>query len=189
MKQRTEFEEISKARGVPVLRLMPLRRENSYGSVPGLDDEELADPRELERQVMLEEWGPVLRLPVRGSKHHLRPHMDESFGVDFGAFGTVDFSRTMPEFDTRLYVADKLQQRLNDILVMLAMVSARLPNAKYKVLKLIERKKLELEHISNEDMRALALYHLRAIRLQKRIARLRELSSEKRVAKRERWLQ
>ena len=36
---------------------------NPYGSVPGLDDDELADPQELERLVYIEEWGPILALP------------------------------------------------------------------------------------------------------------------------------
>ena len=189
MKQGTEFEDECEIEDVPVSPLLSEERKNRYGSVPGLDDEELADPYELERQLMLEEWGPVLSLRVRGSKSHFRPHMDESFGVDFGAFGTVDFSRTMPEFDKRLYAAGKLQEQLNDTLIQFAMVRDRLPLAKYKVLKLVERDVIELEHIANADMQALALYHLRILRLQKRIARLRQLSWEKREAKRERWLQ
>jgi len=46
-----------------------LRREygNRYGSVPGLDDSELADPVELERRVYQQEFGPVLALPVKGN--------------------------------------------------------------------------------------------------------------------------
>ena len=54
--------------GVRVSPLISVERRNPYGSVPGLDDEELATPEELERQVMLAEWGPVLALPVRGIK-------------------------------------------------------------------------------------------------------------------------
>lgn len=62
-----------------------LRRECSsrYGSVPGLDDAELADPDELEREVMLEEWGPVLALPVKGNRSNVRPVVDEAGGVDW----------------------------------------------------------------------------------------------------------
>ncbi len=51
---------------VPVSALLSEQRRNPYGSVPGLDDEELASPEELERQVMMEEWAPVLALPVQG---------------------------------------------------------------------------------------------------------------------------
>jgi hypothetical protein len=62
-------------------------KKNRYGSVPGLDDEELASPEELERQVLLEEWGPVLALPVRGRRNPIQPVIDENGGLDWGAFG------------------------------------------------------------------------------------------------------
>jgi hypothetical protein len=55
---------------------------NRYGSVPGLEDEELAHPYELERQIIREEFEPVLMLPESKSKDTVRPVVDESFGVD-----------------------------------------------------------------------------------------------------------
>ena len=62
--------------GVEVPESVLLRRElvNKYGSVPGLDDSELADPDELERQVFVQEFGPLLALPVPVSYTHLRAH-------------------------------------------------------------------------------------------------------------------
>ena len=45
--------------------LLRVERDTGYGSVPGLEDKELADPAELERQVMLAEWGPILAIPIR----------------------------------------------------------------------------------------------------------------------------
>ena len=83
---------------VPESVLLRAERENKYGSVPGLDDEELADPDELERQVFLEAFAPVLMLP-RPRSSGCRPDIDEHFGVDWGAFGTVDFDRFRPSFD------------------------------------------------------------------------------------------
>ncbi len=75
----------------PVVRV---EHGNLYGSVPGLDDAELLGPAELERAVYRQEFGPVLALPVKGSRGSgIRPVVDESGGVDFGAFGTVDFDR------------------------------------------------------------------------------------------------
>jgi len=65
MKQEVEFEDECEVDDVPVSPLLSEERRNRYGSVPGLDDEELAEPWELERQAMLQEWGPVLALPVR----------------------------------------------------------------------------------------------------------------------------
>lgn len=41
---------------------------NRYGSVAGLDDDELLDPVELERAVYRQEFGAVLALPVKGSR-------------------------------------------------------------------------------------------------------------------------
>lgn len=189
MKQEVEFEDECEVEDAPVSPLLSEDRKNRYGGVPGLDDEELADPCELERQVFLQDWGPVLRLPVRGSKCPVRPHIDESFGVDFGAFSTVDFSRTMPEFDKLRYKADKLSEKLRDTIIMLGIVSKRLPKAKYSVLRNVREGIIELEHIESFDMYQLAMYYLRAKRLQKQIAQLRELSWAKRAKKQEEWLQ
>lgn len=49
--------------GVEVAPPAWYRRGNRYGSVLGLDDEELASPEELERIQRIQEWEPVLLLP------------------------------------------------------------------------------------------------------------------------------
>lgn len=56
--------------------LLRRERRDRYGSVPGLDDSELADPNELERQVLRQEFAPVLALPVSGGKCFMRPNID-----------------------------------------------------------------------------------------------------------------
>ena len=48
----------------------------------GLDEEELADPEELERQVFLKEFGPVLALPRYKGTPWL-PAVDSSDGLDW----------------------------------------------------------------------------------------------------------
>ena len=48
---------------VPPSAALRLDRVSGYGSVEGLDEEELADPVELERQVILKELWPILYLP------------------------------------------------------------------------------------------------------------------------------
>ena len=50
---------------VPQSPLLTGELADKYGSVPGIPDEELADPAELERQVYQEEMGLLLALPVR----------------------------------------------------------------------------------------------------------------------------
>jgi hypothetical protein len=54
---------------------------NRYGSIPDLPDEELADPEELERQVFLQEWEPILNLPVRGGRT-FSPDINEDGGIN-----------------------------------------------------------------------------------------------------------
>jgi len=157
-------------------------RGNPYGSVPGLDDEELADIEELERQVLLQAWGPILALPVRTKRGWIKPTIDDDLGVQIDAFGTVDFERRVPEFDKARYKADRLSEKLRDVLIMLGIVKERLPKAKYRALKYLGRGVIELEHIENPDMLALAKYFLQAKRLQKEITELRKASWKRRQA-------
>jgi len=151
---------------------------NRYGGVPGLDDSELADPDELEQQVMLEEWGPVLLLPVRGRSRGIRGVVDESGELDFGAFGTVDFERTMGRFDKARYKAEKLREQLKDITIRIGIVKERLPGkAKYMVLKYLRMGMIELQQIKSMDMLILARLYMRARRLRNEIGRLEEAGS------------
>ncbi len=149
-------------------------RKDRYGGVPGLDESELANPDELERQVYREELAPILALPVQGNRSSIRPAIDEDGSLDWGAFGTVDFERMYP-FNKVLYKADKLREQLKNILIMFSIVNERLkPWAKYLVLKYLEKGIIELEHIVDNDMRALGRLHLRVRQMRKEIAELRE---------------
>jgi len=166
---------------VPEPALLRRQQGNKYGSVPGLDDSELADPDELERQVLRQEFGPVLALPVKASKGGIRPEVDENGDLDFGAFGTVDFDRYSGGFDKARYKADKIREQLKDLLIMFSIVSDRIKaEAKYMVLKYLRMNIVGLEHIVNDDMRALARLYLRARRLQKEIAELQQASEKRR---------
>ena len=165
---------------VPESALRRAKKRSSYGSVPGLDDEELADPDELERQMWREEFGPVLALPVRGKRSAIQPAIDESGGVDWGAFGTVDFDRSMPAFDKARYKADKLREQLGDVLIMFEIVRERLPRVRALVLKYVRMGIIDLDHIVNDDMLALARLHLRARKLRQQIRALREASRKRR---------
>ena len=165
--------------------LIPVRveRQSGYGSVPGLEDEELADPEELERQVVLDMWGPILALPGRGRRSFLRPAIDEFGHLDWGAFGTADFERLHGGFDKARYKAEMLQEQLRRTLIMLSVISDRLPgNAKYMVLKYLDMGILDFDYIVNEDMQAIARRHLQARRLQREIRELRAYSRNRRLA-------
>lgn len=177
MRNENGFAE-DEVEDVPVSALLHEERRNRYGSVPGLDDEELADPAELERQVYLQEFGPVLALPSRDEPRGIRPAIDEEGHVDWGAFGTVDFERIRPSFDKARYKADRLREELRDVLIMFATVKRRLPGQARQVLKYLRMGLIELEHIANDDMLALAKLYRRARKLQGQIAELREVSRD-----------
>ena len=154
----------------PVLRA---EHGTRYGSVAGLDDDELLSPAELERQVYMEEWAPVLELPVKGNSSGIRPVVDEAGSIGWGAFGTVDFERYSGGFDKVRYKADKVRERLQDLFILISIVRERLPGkAKYMVLKYLKMGIIGSEHIVNSDMQALARLSLRARRMQAEIEQL-----------------
>jgi hypothetical protein len=173
----TVYEDIV----VPESVLLRRGKGNRYGSVPGLDDSELADPDELERQVLMQEFGPVLALPLKAPKSGIGPEVDENGNLDWGAFGTVDFDRYSGGFDKARYKTDILREQRKDLLVRLGMVSERIKaEGKRLVLKYLEMDIIGLEHIVNYDMLALARLYLRALRLQKEITDLRQASERRR---------
>ena len=179
MRSENEFAE-DEVEDVPVSALLHEERRNRYGSVPGLDDDELADPLELERQVFLQEWGPVLALPNRFEPRGIRPAIDEEGRVDWGAFGTVDFERITPEFNRTRYKADRLRDELENVVIMIGIVKERLPvRERNRVLHYLHKGLIQPEHIVNDDMRALVTLRSRARRLQEQQAKLRAVSRDK----------
>lgn len=160
---------------VPESVLLRVERDAGCGSVPGLDDDELASPAELERWVMIQEWGPILVLPVRGQQSGIRPEADECGHVDWGAFGTVDFDRIRPRFDKARYKADKLREELKDAAIMLSIVMERVPGrSKFVVLRYLKMGLIDFEHIEDADMRVIAKWYLRVRRLREQISGLQQ---------------
>ena len=186
MKQTVELDETYQIYDTPVSALLKREHSNRYGSVPGLDDSELADPDELERQVLRQEFAPVLALPVNAKKCSITPNIDEGGTVDWGAFGTVDFDRCRPQFDKLRYKADKIAEKRKDVLIMFGIVNERIKTwAKHVVLKYQRMGIIELEHIIDSDTSALARLFLRAERMKKEIAELQEASERRRQWKAE----
>jgi hypothetical protein len=165
---------------VPESALLRRDRGSRYGSVPGLADSELADPAELERQVLIAEFGPILALPVKASRSCMSPEMDENGHIDWGAFGSVDFDRYTGGFDKARYKADKLREQLSDVLILFSIVNDRIATkAKYMVLKYLQMGIIELEHIVNPDMAALARLYLRVQRMRQEIRGLQGASERR----------
>jgi hypothetical protein len=174
----SSVDEYTEIEGVPVSARFAQDRVNRYGSVAGLDDEELADPAELERQVCIADWGSILDLPPP-KRSPVKPNIDEYFGVDWGAFATVDFERHSGGFDKARYKADMLREELRDALIMMQVISGRLPKAKFQVLKYLRMGVIDLEHIESLDMYELGRLDLRARQLQAEIRRLQDASRAK----------
>ena len=150
----------------------------------------MADPGELERQALREEWGPVLALPSKAKAEGIRPAVDESGSVDWGAFGSVDFERERPEFDKARYRVMKIRERLKDVFIMLGIVKERLPGkAKYLVLKYLRMGMIGPEDVVSEDMRAMVRLYEKARRMQREICDLEEASRRRQEAKVKAWLE
>ncbi|MHC4520291.1 MAG: hypothetical protein ACYTAS_17005, partial [Planctomycetota bacterium] len=113
-------------------------------------------------------------------KGGIRTELDENGNLDWGAFGTVDFDRYRSGFDKARYKADRTREQLKDLLIMFGIVSDRMKaEAKYLVLKYLRMGIIGLEHIVNDDMRALTRLYVRAKRLQQEIAELRKASERR----------
>ena len=169
MKANTERIE------VPESAVVKRQRPDPYGTVPGLDRDELAQPEELERQVFYKEYGPILALPVPKDRSGFRAAIDPVDGTVYGAFGTVDFARCRGKFDRVRYKADKLRERLKDATIMLSIVIQRVPGrAKYGVLRYLKMGVIGMEHIVDQDMRAVAKWYLRVRAIRGQIGELVE---------------
>ena len=189
MEQETSFI-IYEGVVAPESAFLKRERRNRYGGVPGLEDEELADPEELERCVLRAEWGPVLDLPRRALAGAIRPSVDMDGDLDWGAFATVDFERRQPKLGWEKSKVRGLRRELKDTVIMLSVVRDRLPGkTKYQVLRLLRLGLLNVEHIVNDDMRALVRLYLRAEKLRKRIAGLQKRCREREQRQLEAWLE
>jgi hypothetical protein len=174
MKEAIDLDETCNVYDIPVSAVLSAQRQDRYGHVRGLDDSELADPEELARQIIRDEWGPVLELPVNGRQDGFRPNVDED-GVVFGAFGSVDFDRIRLGFDKAQYKADKLKEQLKDTILMLEMIRQRLPKKPVAlILKYLRMGIIDLECIANFDAWQLGTFYLRARWLRKQITELEE---------------
>ncbi len=174
------WKEIS---DIPVAATIKVERNTGYGSVPGLDDEELLNEQELERWVEWQTWGPVLALPCQRPKWSIRPTIDEQGRPDWGAFGTVDFERVSGGFDKARYKADKLRAELRMVLIRLECIRERLPaRAAYLTLKHVREGVLSEEHLTSDAVRVFVRLQRRAQQLREEIGSLRAASSRREEA-------
>jgi hypothetical protein len=178
--ENTTCEEVEGEIEVPASPLIRLERNTGWGGVEGLEADELLDEAELERWLTWQEWGPIMALPVKKPHSAIRPTIDESGHVDWGAFGTVDFERMYGPFDKVRYKADILREKLKDVLITLDIVKQRLPAAGYLALKLVQMGIIDSDHITNDDVRAVR-------RLRRRVQELRDEITDLTAFRRRRW--
>ena len=158
----------------PKIIAVDVEKKKEYGSVPGLDDDELADPEEIEQQVLKELYAPIWLLPYERRVYN--PSFESEGTAGSNAFASVDFERGCERFNKARYKKDKLKEELKNVLIMMDIIKERLPRTKYLVLKFLRMGIIELEHISDHDMYCLARRYLQARRLQKEIDRIEESS-------------
>ena len=174
---------------VPESVLVKLEGEDKYGCVAGLDDRELADPDELERQAFKKEWEPILALPKPARRCGIRPSIDEDGKPDWGAFATVDFERYRGGLSSGQHKVEQLRGQLKDKLIMLAIVKERLPGNARLVLEYLRMGIIGLEHMANDDMLAAARLYLQARQLQKKLWAAQEASRRHKHREYGRWLE
>lgn len=156
----------------------------NFGTVEGLSNDDLADPYELERQVLRNDFEALLCLPKPKSARY-NPAWDSSAD----AFGTVDFDRTQPDFDKARYKVDKLKEQLKDLLILIYIVNDRIQGkAKYKILKLVKHGIIDVDDINDWDMWQLSKMYMKALLIRKQIKELRDSSKHRREQRLERWL-
>jgi hypothetical protein len=171
---------------VPASALRQEQQRTRYGTLADLPDEELANPDELERVVYKEMWWPILRLPQQRWECPIRPNMDEDGHVDWGAFGTVDFESYRPQSSKLRYKAEQMKEQLKDRVNLLRMISERIPGtAKYKILRLVKKGRLDTDDISDWDMWQLAVGYVRAWRLHREIEQMLKKSRQQQEEKAE----
>lgn len=144
---------------------LQVERQLGYGSVGGLEDEELADPHELERQVMIAEWRPILQLPVRSLGGGIRSAVDEFGRLDWGAL------------DKALYKADRLQEELRCEVIALEANGHKIPLAsRLRIVDEGRRGILNLDEVDDMNEWFFARRYLRAKRLRNEIRELQRRS-------------
>ncbi|MFC1763273.1 hypothetical protein ACFL6U_14495 [Planctomycetota bacterium] len=185
-KQTNLTQDVDDLIVVPEPVSLKRQQVNRYGSVPGLDDSELVDPDELERQIIRQEFEPLLTLPIRASYGTHSWDFNSIYRTDCGAFGSIDFDRYRSQPDKHRSKANRVKEKLKDVVILFYIVNNKLqPMAKYVVLKHLHKGIIELDHIVHEDMRALARLYLRIKKMRHQIAWLKEASERYRQRKAE----
>ncbi len=174
---------------VPESAMIKRIKKNRYGTIEGLDESELVGADELERLVFIREFAPILSLPIKKKKTKgIIPAVDEDGGLDWGAFGTVDFDKYAPKLNKMGYKISKLNEELEMVLIMLGIVCDRISgHTKNKVFRYLRMGGLDVEDIADWDMWSAGRLYLRALRLQEQVKELKIKQRERKLKQSERF--
>jgi len=160
---------------LPVSGVVRVQRRKGYGTIPDLDDEAPADIGELQRLVAYSMYGPVIDLPGRhGRLGHVV--LDADGEVDWEAVGPAGGRRrrATPGVVGR---AGQLRKELGRVVGLIGLLEERVPGtAKYLVLKYVRMGILDLEHVSQHELRQVAQLEARARALRAELDGLRTCS-------------
>jgi len=145
---------------LPISGSIQVLRSTGYGTVPDLDNEEPADVHELQCMAAWQMYGPLLALPGRYGQTG-RVVLDSDGEIDWDRIGPARGRRRRPQ-QRRTRELEHLR-----LLGLIGLLSERIPGtAKYTVLKYVRMGILQLEHVTNADLRSVARLEARARQLQ-----------------------
>ena len=172
---RSEIVEVEGSTRVvnvyPVSPTVRIEKQDHYGQIADLEDEEPADLAELDRMVLWQVWGPVLALrPVRGS---VWSEADGCLEPDWQSVGMVDCKGPVRQWVASACCLADLRAELGQVLRGIEECGAQLPApAQYLVLKWLRMGVITMEHVVDERMRELVRLYLRARDLRRSLAQL-----------------
>jgi hypothetical protein len=169
-----QMEEIDESE-LPVSGVVRVQRRKGYGTVADLDDEAPASICELQRMVAWQMYAPLLALAGRKGRGG-RIVLDASGEVDWEAVGPAGGRRrrATPGVVGR---AGQLRRELGRVVGLIGLLEQRVPGtAKYLVLKYVRMGILDLEHVSQHELRQVAQLEARARALRAELDGLRTCS-------------
>jgi hypothetical protein len=138
-----------------------------------IDEMDHADLDELEYQVWLEMYGPVLALSQSKHGRGLSREMGYDHPNYTGAFATFDFDRQHIKTDSTRLKIERLREELADTRILFSIIFERISGkGKYLVLKYLHRGVIDLEAIVHDDLRACGRMYLRMLRISREIREL-----------------
>ncbi len=185
----TYEETIDLIADLPVRGNLTIEQPSRYGSVPGLDDEELADPAELERMIFRRDFEPILRLPTPRQRDGIQPVVDEDGHLDWGAFGTVDWERIAGPFNQARYRVERLSEELQNTLYLLGTAKEKVAAPdRFLVIKEIRAGRCTFSDIADPEVREFTRLYLRANRQRAELEAARRRADQRPTPIRAFWL-